>query len=172
MAITDEDLALFRERARTELKSGCDVTRLAWDAVVPALCDEVTALRRKLADTAALAAADTAQLRSTLTTIKDLAAEELECSEAEGRYNRLADDIGDAADTALATLPGPGKRHDNTFVRCSECMRCGTRKCHRRDEHWPHYVIPGCVVGAERVGQYRAEKKPEPQKPQEPKKEQ
>lgn len=49
MEITDGDLALFRERARTELKSGCDVTRLAWDAVVPALCDEVTKLRRKLA---------------------------------------------------------------------------------------------------------------------------
>jgi len=64
-----------------------------------------------------------------------------------------------------ATLPCPGKKHDNIFVRCSECMRCGTQKCHRKDEHWPHYVIPGCVVGVERAGQYKAETKPEPHEP-------
>ena len=45
MAITDNDIALFRERAKTELASGCDVSRLRWDDVVEALCNEVVQLR-------------------------------------------------------------------------------------------------------------------------------
>jgi hypothetical protein len=44
--ITDNDLAMFKERSRTELRSNCDVSRLAWDNVVPALCNEVVALRK------------------------------------------------------------------------------------------------------------------------------
>ncbi len=44
--ITDSDLEMFKNRSRTELRSNYDVTRLAWDDVVPALCDEVTALRK------------------------------------------------------------------------------------------------------------------------------
>ena len=44
--ITDEDLAMFKERSKTELRSNYDVTRLAWDDVVPALCNEVAALRK------------------------------------------------------------------------------------------------------------------------------
>lgn len=44
--ITDEDLAMFKERSKTELRSNYNVSRLAWDDVVPALCDEVTALRK------------------------------------------------------------------------------------------------------------------------------
>lgn len=43
--ITDNDLALFRERARTELRSTGDIGRLAWDDVVDALCKEVARLR-------------------------------------------------------------------------------------------------------------------------------
>lgn len=39
--ITYEDLQMFKERSRTELRSNCDVSRLAWDNVVPALCAEV-----------------------------------------------------------------------------------------------------------------------------------
>ena len=39
---------MFKERSRTELRSNCDVSRLAWDVVVPALCDEVLALRKRL----------------------------------------------------------------------------------------------------------------------------
>lgn len=45
MSITDNDLALFRERAKTELKSTGDIGRLAWDDVVEALCKEVARLR-------------------------------------------------------------------------------------------------------------------------------
>lgn len=47
--ITDQDLAMFKDRSRTELRSNSDVTRLAWDDVVPALCNEVAALRKQLA---------------------------------------------------------------------------------------------------------------------------
>lgn len=47
--ITYEDLEMFKERSRTELRSNCDVSRLAWDDVVPALCNEVLALRRQIA---------------------------------------------------------------------------------------------------------------------------
>ena len=47
--ITYEDLQTFKERSRTELRSNCDVSRLAWDNVVPALCDEVVALRKQIA---------------------------------------------------------------------------------------------------------------------------
>lgn len=43
--ITENDLALFRERAKTELKSTGDIGRLAWDDVVEALCKEVARLR-------------------------------------------------------------------------------------------------------------------------------
>ena len=43
--ITDNDLALFRERAKTEFRSTGDVGRLAWGDVVEALCKEVSRLR-------------------------------------------------------------------------------------------------------------------------------
>ena len=46
--ITYEDLEMFKERSRTELRSNCDVSRLAWDNVVPALCEEVATLRKML----------------------------------------------------------------------------------------------------------------------------
>jgi len=46
--ITDKDLEMFKERSRTELRSNCDVSRLAWDDVVPALCNEVSKLRSML----------------------------------------------------------------------------------------------------------------------------
>ena len=49
MEITDGDLREFRERAKTELRSGCDPSRLAWDNVVDALCREVLRLREKVA---------------------------------------------------------------------------------------------------------------------------
>ena len=39
---------MFKDRSRTELRSNSDVTRLAWDDVVPALCKEVSKLRRML----------------------------------------------------------------------------------------------------------------------------
>ena len=46
MQITDKDLQQFRERAKTELQSNGAVGRLAWDAVVNALCNEVEELRK------------------------------------------------------------------------------------------------------------------------------
>lgn len=45
MPITDNDLALFRERAKTELESTGDIGRIAWDYVVDELCKEVARLR-------------------------------------------------------------------------------------------------------------------------------
>ena len=49
MQITDKDLQQFRERAKTELQSNGAVGRLAWDAVVNALCNEVEELRKNAA---------------------------------------------------------------------------------------------------------------------------
>lgn len=46
--ISDADLQMFCERAKTELASGCDVSRLRWDDVVEALCNEVADLRLSL----------------------------------------------------------------------------------------------------------------------------
>lgn len=46
--ITDKDLEMFKSRSATELRSGHDPSRLAWDSVVPALCKEVSALRSML----------------------------------------------------------------------------------------------------------------------------
>jgi len=48
MQITDEDLKMFKSRSRTELESKGNMSRLAWDVVVPVLCDEVVELRKKL----------------------------------------------------------------------------------------------------------------------------
>ena len=48
MTITDKDLDLFKERSKTELASTGDISRLAWDYVVPLLCDEVRKLRGQL----------------------------------------------------------------------------------------------------------------------------
>lgn len=49
MQITEKDLQHFRERAKTELQSNGAVGRLAWDAVVNALCNEVEELRKDAA---------------------------------------------------------------------------------------------------------------------------
>lgn len=43
--ITDNDLKMFKERARTELASGCDTGGIAWDSVIWDLCNEVRRLR-------------------------------------------------------------------------------------------------------------------------------
>jgi hypothetical protein len=48
MAITDEDLYMFKKRAKTELASTGDITRLAWDYIVPLLCSEVKKLRKQI----------------------------------------------------------------------------------------------------------------------------
>lgn len=60
MQITDEDLKMFKSRSRTELESKGDMSRLAWDVVVPALCDEVSELRRKLEAVASPSKGETA----------------------------------------------------------------------------------------------------------------
>lgn len=49
MQITAKDIQQFRERAKTELQSNGAVGRLAWDAVVNALCNEVEELRKNAA---------------------------------------------------------------------------------------------------------------------------
>jgi hypothetical protein len=43
--ITDNNLALFRERAKTELAETGGIGRIAWDCVVEELCNEVERLR-------------------------------------------------------------------------------------------------------------------------------
>ena len=48
--ISDTDLQMFRERAKTELASGCDVSRLRWDDIVESLCKEVVKLRGAIKD--------------------------------------------------------------------------------------------------------------------------
>lgn len=60
MQITDEDLKMFKSRSRTELESKGNMSRLAWDVVVPALCDEVAELRKKLEAAASPSKGETA----------------------------------------------------------------------------------------------------------------
>ena len=48
MQITDEDIKTFKKRSCTELASNGDLSRLAWDVVVPALCNELLETRKKL----------------------------------------------------------------------------------------------------------------------------
>lgn len=48
MSITERDLDLFKERAKVELASTGDITRLAWDYIIPLLCNEVIHLRKQL----------------------------------------------------------------------------------------------------------------------------
>lgn len=43
--LTLEELNEFKKRAKIELKSGCDCSRLRWDDVVEALCNEVIRLK-------------------------------------------------------------------------------------------------------------------------------
>ena len=43
--ITDNDLKMFQERARTEFASRCDTGGIAWDSVIWDLCNEVRRLR-------------------------------------------------------------------------------------------------------------------------------
>ena len=43
--ITDDDLKMFQERAKTEFASRCDTGGIAWDSVIWDLCNEVRRLR-------------------------------------------------------------------------------------------------------------------------------
>lgn len=43
--ITDNDLKMFQERAKTEFASRCNVGGIAWDSVIWDLCNEVRRLR-------------------------------------------------------------------------------------------------------------------------------
>ena len=61
MQITDKDIQTFRERAKTELQSNGAVGRLAWDAVVNALCNEVEELRKNAAPGSAAALREAAE---------------------------------------------------------------------------------------------------------------
>lgn len=71
MTITDDDLKMFRERAKTELDSYGHVERIAWDVVVDALCREVISLRKK-SQTLGNSAAMRAALVSAIGTLKKL----------------------------------------------------------------------------------------------------
>ncbi len=46
--ITDDDLKMFQERAKTEFASRCDTGGIAWDSVIWDLCNEVRRLRKAL----------------------------------------------------------------------------------------------------------------------------
>lgn len=71
MEITDGDLREFRERAKTELRSGCDCGRMRWDDVVEALCEEVARLRNESSGSVGNVAA----IRGVLESILNLAYE-------------------------------------------------------------------------------------------------
>lgn len=97
MTITDNVIALFRERAKTELASGCDVSRLRWDDVVEALCKEVTRLRKELA-----ASGDAAKLREALDESRRIASDLGGCRLND--YWKL-NEIVRVCDAALAAPP-------------------------------------------------------------------
>lgn len=93
--ITNSDLEMFKERSMTGLPSIDTMTRLAYDIVVPMLCDEVLALRKQLA------AKDEA-----LKECMDFLGETIQCGvEGEmldGRHvNVAASDLADKVDDVL-----------------------------------------------------------------------
>ncbi len=71
--ITDDDLKMFQERAKTEFASRCDTGGIAWDSVIWDLCNEVRRLRSVSTERG-----DCAKLREALVTIQncDIAKEE------------------------------------------------------------------------------------------------
>ena len=64
--ITDDDLKMFQERAKTEFASRCDTGGIAWDSVIWDLCNEVRRLRSVSKEHG-----DCAKLREALKHIKD-----------------------------------------------------------------------------------------------------
>ena len=100
--ITGNDLALFRERAKTELKSTGDIGRLAWDDVVEALCKEVARLR----------SGDCAKLREALKAIVGL------CAGLMPTWDGAVGRIKDIADAALSAPP----RNCDRFKTAAEAI--------------------------------------------------
>lgn len=98
MQITDKDLQQFRERAKTELQSNGAVGRLAWDAVVNALCNEVEELRKD-------AATGSAALREALVEILDRTNRE-KARDYDAALNGGILEIHDIANTALNETKG------------------------------------------------------------------
>ena len=113
--ITENDLALFRERAKTELKSTGDIGRLAWDDVVEALCKEVARLR----------SGDCAKLREALERCANWG-EQIDCqlgSSDETVYafrdeRCLAHNISECARAALSATP----RNCDCFKTAAEAI--------------------------------------------------
>lgn len=109
MPITDNDLALFRERAKTELESTGDIGRLAWDDVVEALCKEVARLR-----SASKERGDAAKLREALALIATI---EFPHNFQNERFD-IADacqDLTNAIKTASAALSAPPRNCDMQY---------------------------------------------------------
>ena len=97
--ITDNDLALFRERAKTELKSTGDIGRLAWDDVVEALCKEVARLRSVSKELG-----NAAKLREAVGYILQYA-DSLACRDHDEHTRHYIDQIRKWAQAALAAPP-------------------------------------------------------------------
>ena len=106
MQITDEDLKMFKSRSRTELESRGDMSRMAWDVVVPALCDEVAELRRKLEAATDDSGFNAAKLREA---VSDACYAMFDFLKAQsGGYEKMAD----ALDKAKAALAAPPRNCD------------------------------------------------------------
>ena len=100
--ITDQDLAMFKDRSRTEMRSNCDVSRLAWDDVVPALCNEVAALRKQLAALRKQLAAKEEALKDCKVFLSETIQCGVEGEMLDGRHvNVVASDLADKIDEVL-----------------------------------------------------------------------
>ena len=113
--ITDNDLAMFKKRARTELCSNCDVSRLAWDNVVPALCNEVVALRKVKTEQENMLKRCSAFLGETIQC-------GVEGEMLDGRHvNVVASDLADEVDDLLK-LPPEGSQPPTEGLKFGEAI--------------------------------------------------
>ena len=96
--ITDNDLKMFQERARTEFASRCDTGGIAWDSVIWDLCNEVRRLRSVSKEHG-----DCAKLREALETLRELLGDLLRLGDAE--YHDDFSNFCDIIDAALAAPP-------------------------------------------------------------------
>lgn len=106
--ITENDLALFRERAKTELKSTGDIGRLAWDDVVEALCKEVARLR-----SVSKVRGDCAKLREALKQASELNDLWFDTFTLPDGATSIHDEIEDVISAALAATEKEGGNDGN-----------------------------------------------------------
>ena len=127
--ITDNDLKMFQERAKTEFASRCDTGGIAWDSVIWDLCNEVRRLRSVSKERG-----DCAKLREALDESRRIASDLGGCRLND--YWKL-NEIVRVCEAALAAPArncdvGTAKEQVKRWRRfCNSMTTCGECPCHK-----------------------------------------